>query len=60
MILIENNTYLVSLTEKEEIETEGGIAPLALFLAIGPGAAAGVAIYEAGKAVGEFIYYVSH
>ncbi|KUG06285.1 hypothetical protein [Solirubrum puertoriconensis] len=49
----------VELSEEEILETEGG-AFLAPFLAIGAAAAAGVAIYEAGKAVGEFIYHATN
>lgn len=50
------NLELLSKEEQEEID--GGW--IAYFLAIGAACAAGVAIYEAGKATGEFIYYATH
>lgn len=43
-----------------ELKTIQGGGFLVAFLAIGAAAAAGVAIYEAGKAVGEFIYHVTN
>ncbi|QIX59660.1 class IIb bacteriocin, lactobin A/cerein 7B family [Hymenobacter lutimineralis] len=49
---------LVELSHDENAEIEGGF--LVQFLAIGAAMAAGVAIYEAGKYTGEFIYHVTH
>ncbi|MFC6099435.1 hypothetical protein [Olivibacter domesticus] len=54
-----NKIGLTELSIEEREEVQGGLI-LAPFLAIGAAAAAGVAIYEAGKATGEFIYYVTH
>lgn len=57
--LILKEEELISLSNEELIAYEGG-AFLPAFLAIGAGFAAGVAIYEAGKATGEFIYHLTH
>lgn len=54
-----NKAGLTELSTNEREEVQGGLI-LAPFLIIGGAAAAGVAIYEAGKATGEFIYYVTH
>lgn len=56
---------LEELTEVENCEVQGGIAPFLVaagagFLAVGAAAAAGTAIYGAGKAAGEFVYHVTH
>lgn len=53
------NKGIVTLTREEAININGGgfIVP---FLFIGGIAAAGLAIYEAGKATGEFIYHITH
>lgn len=45
----------VEYLSKKELEDINGGAFLTTLLAIGAGAAAVVAIYEAGKATGEFI-----
>ncbi|UYZ58729.1 class IIb bacteriocin, lactobin A/cerein 7B family [Hymenobacter latericus] len=58
-LLTASDFSTVELSDEEILETEGGVF-LAPFLAIGAAAAAGVAIYEAGKAAGEFIYYATH
>ncbi|MBF8964383.1 hypothetical protein I0P70_14105 [Pontibacter sp. FD36] len=50
---VAENTY------DENIEIEGGNPFIIPFLAIGGAAAAGLAIYEAGKATGEFIYHIT-
>lgn len=52
-----NKMGLTELSTEEREEVLGGLHP---FLVIGAAAAAGVAIYEAGKATGEFIYYLTH
>lgn len=57
-----NNLNLINSIEElsieEQVNIEGGILPI--LLAVGAGCAAGLAIYEAGKAVGEFAYWASH
>jgi len=45
------NLQLEELTIEEQVNTEGGIIPYVV---------AGLALYEAGKAVGEFAYWISH
>ncbi|MDO4230258.1 MAG: class IIb bacteriocin, lactobin A/cerein 7B family [Capnocytophaga sp.] len=55
----EEQKGIKSLTFDELKEIEGG-AFHPVLLAIGAAAAACVAIYEAGKATGEFIYYATH
>nr|WP_315011143.1 class IIb bacteriocin, lactobin A/cerein 7B family [uncultured Capnocytophaga sp.] len=59
----ENNTFITdksfSPLTKEELECiEGGFLPT--LIAIGAAAGAALAIYELGKATGEFIYNTTH
>lgn len=50
---------LQELSDQEKIEIHGG-GFWVPFLAIGAAAAAAVAIYDAGKATGEFLYEITH
>ena len=61
------NTYNLSelydlkeLSYNEKKSINGGITFWATMLVIGAAAAAATAIYEAGKAVGEFAYEITH
>ncbi|MFS4418833.1 class IIb bacteriocin, lactobin A/cerein 7B family [Maribacter sp. 2307ULW6-5] len=47
------------LSEQEMIRIEGG-GFWVPFMAIGAAAASAVAIYDAGKATGEFIFQITH
>jgi lactobin A/cerein 7B family class IIb bacteriocin len=57
---MKNKLELVELNSNEMKEIQGGLGFVATFLAIGAVAGAGVAIYEAGKATGEWLYYATH
>ncbi len=56
---MEINNKLVELNNKEVIEINGGGFWPAMIV-YGAAAGACLAIYEAGKATGEFIYYATH
>ena len=59
ILALDENYGLQSLCLDEQRQIEGGIIPSwPVFLAIGAVAAAAVAIYEAGKATGEFFYHL--
>ena len=51
---------VIAMTKDEMIDIQGGFIWVAPFLACGAVAAAGVAIYECGKAIGECVYYATH